>query len=542
MRWSERLIETLENGGRAALQAYLVRQRWFGAKGRKARSVRLLDHALIADRPYPTVLAVAGIDFDRGPSEAYLLLLAIRPGRPRPEKGPAFTILPERGEASPLLTLPSSDHQEMEVWDGTADPPACLALLEGIRAERAWRGMAGVFTCLRTSALEPLSTFPFRDVQRLGTEQSNTSIVYDWRAILKLIRRMAPGLNPDYEVLEFLTTRTEYAHVPRLLGHIRYEGPLDAREGHQGERQHRLSIAAVLQTFVPNEGDGWGYLLQHLRALLAASATRSLSLDTQEITLFLSTASGHILGLLRRLGEITAELHLALASDASHPSFCPEPITAADIAAWEAAMRTQAQAVLRTLKEAPELTREMAGINGDESTALIAAYLHKLKDLSLLLRAPVMKIRIHGDYHLGQILKTEDGFTILDFEGEPARPIEERRAKSVALKDVAGMLRSFDYAAQVALREGGSSEANHLGRTMMARWTELAGASFLSGYRETALAGNAPFLPDSATAIERLLQIFQLDKAVYELGYEFNNRPDWLRIPLEGLRRLASYE
>jgi len=297
---------------------------------------------------------------------------------------------------------------------------------------------------------EPLEALPEpAESQLLGVEQSNTSVRYG-ASVLKFIRRLQAGENPDFEIPLGLHARTAFRHVPKPLGRVLYREP-DAE-----------TTLAVLQAFVANQGDGWGWV--HAQAEVPEAA-------------------------LRQLGRRTAELHAALGA-----AFDAEPMDHADIARWRA--RALAEA------DAPELAPH---------AALLASWRERLRggDAGLESLVGQNKTRIHGDYHLGQVLRTEDDWVVMDFEGEPARPMEERRQKGSPLQDVAGMLRSFGYAA-AALRQ--------------VEWEAAARAAFLDGYGPIAAPG--------------ALRFFEIEKAVYELRYEINHRPEWVAIPLAGLQGL----
>jgi len=350
--------------------------------------------------------------------------------------------------------------------------------------------------------------------------------------ILKLIRKCDSGINPDREILEFLTTRTHYQSVPRLIGTIEYRESFDT----QGSSE-RVATVGLLQTFIPNDGDGWSAVLEHVKTLLQDSHRRDMGrridVDRRD---FIQQTSRHDIAAMRRLGTITAELHTALSSDSTDPAFRPERISPYDVSDWRAGMLSHIRAVfaqLRTLGRSRQADLQLAE---DELASLESGCERHLDALRLLLDDPVAKIRVHGDYHLGQVLKTGQDFIVLDFEGEPARRLDERRAKQCALKDVAGMLRSFSYAACAARRHTDAQAQGDEG--IIAIWEQAVSDAFWTGYTTTALPGRASFMPGTGGRAEQVLRVFELDKTIYEIGYELNNRPDWLDIPVQGLRRL----
>ncbi|HWP75119.1 MAG TPA: hypothetical protein VNU03_11410, partial [Methylomirabilota bacterium] len=314
--------------------------------------------------------------------------------------------------AAPASTMASLDGAV--VIDAHDDPRFARRVLAAIAAGLRLDGRAGRF------AFHPTPDFPFPPdpdalpARRHTGEQSNTSVILGSGLVLKTLRRPQPGLNPDLEITRFLTTRTPFRHVPRLAGWVEYE----SAEG--------LADLAVLQEFVANRGDGWKHVVTTLREGLAAGAGR--------------LASDPLIEDMRRLGAITGGLHAALASDGADPDFAPEPIGREDVARWAADIR-------RDVEAADVLAPADTSRDGVERT---------LASLEALVGT--VKIRSHGDYHLGQVLKTEDGFAVIDFEGEPARPLVERRARQSALRDVAGMLRSLDYAAHAVAFEVPAAE------------------------------------------------------------------------------------
>ena len=317
-------------------------------------------------------------------------------------------------------------------------------------------------------------------VRRLGGEQSNSSVALGEALVLKHFRKLAEGVNPEAEMTRFLTGHTSFRHTPRLAGHVEYR-----------DDAGRTTTLAVAQELVADARDGWQWVLEQLGepARVAAAAVA-----------------------LRRLGQRTGELHRALASDRSDPAFAPEPIAVTDIAAWTEGVAAQLVAARAAL--------------GREAISV---------DLAVVRRglAPMVgrqKIRHHGDFHLGQTLyrPAAGDWMIIDFEGEPLRPLEERRRKHVALRDVAGLLRSIDYAAASVPGAGSSLRA----------WEAEAGRAYLEGYR--AATETAPFLPESDEAVRDVVAVFELEKAAYEVVYEANNRPDWIGIPKRGLISAAS--
>lgn len=277
--------------------------------------------------------------------------------------------------------------------------------------------------------------------------------------------------------------------------------------------------------------------MEHVKTLLHDSRTQNMNRRTDvQLRELVQQSSQQDVTAMRRLGAITAELHVALSSDTTDPAFRPERISEGDLSVWRSDMAAQIGTVFGQLRGLPRDRQAHLQLTDDEIESLEFGCEKKLDGLRALLDDPATKIRVHGDYHLGQVLKKGEEFIILDFEGEPARRLEERRAKQCALKDVAGMLRSFNYAACVARREGkGDAQEDERTTTL---WERLVTEAFWSGYTAIARPGQVSFMPGTHADAQTVLRVFELDKTVYEIGYELNNRPDWLDIPLAGLRRI----
>jgi maltose alpha-D-glucosyltransferase/alpha-amylase len=312
---------------------------------------------------------------------------------------------------------------------------------------------------------------------------------------------------------------------------------------------------AVLQGFVPDQGDAWQYTQNSLESYFQyvfaqpsmqkpSLSQKNLLLLLKEIPLFARKAVGSYLLSSQLLGERTAELHLALASVPGEPDFAPEPFTFVYQMSLYQSMRGQAVRTLQLLREKlPALPEEVKGIArkvGDLEQAIIERY-------RLVQEKPVsaVRTRCHGDYHLGQVLWTGNDFVIIDFEGEPARPLSERRRKRSPLKDVAGMIRSFDYAVRRAVLRQASLAPRLENKIVLLRnwgeyWYRWVAATFLKAYLNK-IKGTR-LVPEDPEPLKILLDAFLLEKAIYEVGYELNNRPDWLDIPLQGVLQLMEVD
>ena len=372
-----------------------------------------------------------------------------------------------------------SDVGGVAVYDAFADPRAC-ELLGGLL--RAGAEVHGEHARVEFHWLQGVG--PPRagaDVRPIGAEQSNTSIVYDDALVLKAFRRVEAGDNPELEMLRFLSER-DFPHIAELGGWYQYEGELmDATFG-------------VVQRFVPNARDGWELALEELESDPERFVTR-----------------------LRDLGAVIGRMHTVLAADPADPAFAPEEPSDESLALLTA-----------TIDE--EIERLFVELPDTEDIAPIAGHAAEVRDRLQLLShvgARGKLIRTHGDLHLGQTMLGDEGWVVLDFEGEPARPLLERRRKRSALRDVAGMLRSFAYAASASELQRGHAAPEG--------WEERARESFLTGYLE---AVDSALMPPGEASTRTMLSIFELEKAVYELRYELNNRPDWVSIPVAGIARL----
>jgi predicted trehalose synthase len=370
---------------------------------------------------------------------------------------------------------------DREPRDALGDAGFCRALVALLAAGGAVAGDGGEIHGVPAAGLAerwPAGPPAALEVRRVGGEQSNTSVVLGETFMLKHFRKLAAGVNPEAEMARFLESTT-FRNVPRLAGHLEY------RDGRGG-----ATTLAVLQALIPDAVDGWRWTLDRLRDPGGAADT---------------------VAALRRLGTRTGELHRALASDARDPAFAPERVTAADVAAWAEAVAAQLVAARAALGDAAVTV---------EPAAVRAGLGHLLGR---------QKIRHHGDFHLGQTLyrPAAADWTVIDFEGEPLRPLEERRRKHAAPRDVAGLLRSIDYAAVSARPDRPLHE-----------WERDATRAFLDGYR--AATGAAEFLPSSDEAFRDVVAVFELEKAAYEIVYEANNRPDWIAIPRRGLAVAAA--
>jgi trehalose synthase-fused probable maltokinase len=432
-----------------SLIEYVTQQRWYGAKSRAVAHSQVLDSVVLRTTDPQFALALVEMRYDTGAHDIYQLLYALR-------------------------------GDELQI-DGLEDPQLARELVSAMRSGLTLQGAEGITEFAPIEGLAGLGR-ELLEVRPVGTEQSNTSVVFDEELILKVFRRLEPGINPELEMLRFLTEHG-FANIAPLGGWYAYSGgPLGATLG-------------ILQQYVQGGIDGWELALDEIGDNPDAFLER-----------------------LRRLGEVTGEMHSALASDPNDPAFAPESPSVEALGLLTATVDEEIERVFVEIPEDDERLEPIAG-RGEEVREQLRMLTHA--------GSSGMTIRTHGDYHLGQTLWAQDDWVIIDFEGEPARSLTDRRRKRSPLRDVAGMQRSFAYAATAADLLRGTPAPDG--------WEEQARGQFLDGY----LAAVEPaLLPPGQAAIERLLAVFELEKAVYELRYELDNRPDWVGIPVAGILRL----
>jgi maltokinase len=427
---------------------FVTGQRWYGSKTRMPTHATVIDEAGLREADPTLRLQLVALGFDTGTHDIYQLLT---------------------NDSLDALSDPRQIRELVHMIRGGVT----VAAGEGQVEFRSVEGFAALGTELT-------------DARLIATEQTNTSIVFDEELILKVFRRLEPGVNPELEMLRFLTDRG-FPNVAQLGGWYAYVGaPMDATLG-------------VLQRYVRDALDGW-----------------ELALDELE------QAPDRFLARLRRLGAVTGTMHTLLGSDATDPTFAPEEPSQEALAILTATVDEEIQ---RIFLELPDDAPALEPIRGRAEEVR-----ERLGQLSHVAGFGKV-IRTHGDYHLGQTLLAEDDWVILDFEGEPARSLPERRRKRAPLRDVAGMLRSFAYAVAAAEQLRGARVPGD--------WELRARDEFRAGYDETI---DPALLPAGQAAVDRLLTIFELEKAVYELRYELNNRPEWIGIPVAAIARLLEDE
>ncbi len=525
------------------LPAYLRQRRWFGGKARRIKGVSVVEAVPVppagrSDADPMAFWTQLRVEYTEGDPETYALPLAVATmGRGRELA---------RYHPGAVVALLRTSEGDRALIDAVWEPEFGRAVLAAIQRRRRSRGTGGTLASTAEPSFDDLRAAVRESPPAvvLSAEQSNTSLVFGDRLILKLFRRPEGGVNPDLEIGRFLT-RSGFAHVPPVAGAVEF------RRG----RSEPMTMA-ILQGFVPNEGDAWQFTLdalgtfferaaswreggaatgsgdipQELERLLPGRPT-VLEMAGAEPPELARETIGPYLDAARILGRRTADMHLAMASNGEDRAFAPEPFTTLSRRALYQSLRTMAMRTFRLVKR--------AGVQNPVVTQVLEYEGEVLARYEELLRTRIdaARIRIHGDYHLGQLLWTGKDFVIIDFEGEPAVPLGERRIKRTPFTDVAAMIRSFHYAAHTVLAQ----ETEALTRAGDPReldpwaefWYRWVSAAFLRAYLET--AAGAPFVPAQPAQCDLLLQICLLNKAVYELRYEASMRPDWIRIPARGI-------
>jgi trehalose synthase-fused probable maltokinase len=514
----------------ARLPEFLAKQRWFGGKARPILSTEIADIVPMRREEWEVLLLIVTVHYADSGDESYAI--------PVLWAEQADSAL---HDGSILLGIRNNETGTASAFANAAQNPNFHVLLfEAIERELVFRGEKGELRGFRGKEFARLhSPSPANGVttRLLSGEQSNTSIIYGERFILKFFRRIEEGINPELEIGAFLTDKAHFPQVPQLAGHLTYR-----------DAKGRIITQGILQAFVPNRGDAWRHIVKSVAAFYELVARQKLenhnsalphtaATNCDEIPEFARATLEPDLSAAALLGKRTAGLHRALASETTDPAFAPEPFTMEFQQDFLESLLELTSVTLNLLRakrnqlpvewqaKADELAQREKGIS-DHFKAILGTPIH------------AARTRIHGDYHLGQVLYTGSDFVIIDFEGEPARPLSERRTKRSPLQDVAGMMRSFHYAAFAPLwRAVGNHPASADDLKRLTPWAEAWSTwtrkRFLTEYFTT--AGRADYLPGGREHTDKLLRLHLLEKAIYELSYELNNRPTWVGIPMEGI-------
>ncbi|HTZ79701.1 MAG TPA: maltose alpha-D-glucosyltransferase [Stellaceae bacterium] len=497
------------------LPVYLPARRWFGHKSSRGIQMELQQ---------APALSLGGRDW------CWAFVEAKTPGGVGTYSVPLVDAWSTGGgPTTATLAKLRKGAQEGYLNDALQDEHFVRGVVEAVRAGTEIDVKTGTLRFRPTSAfaqIAPTETLPIR----VGAqEQSNTTAIVEDTVVIKFYRRVAPGPHPEIEMGTFLTEEAHFANTPAVLGSVH----LAAASGTE-------TALAVLHAFVRHQGDGWSYTLGYLDRFLQETRIGAASTPPAP-TASEPPGEPDVHAVYRALAETlalrTAELHRALYVERGDPNFVAEPMTAEAVTRWGNSVRDVAAAGIGTLMRASaRLAEDAAAIAAElaDRKAVVAAHIGALAHTA----APILASRHHGDYHLGQVLVVKNDFFIVDFEGPPQVPLAERRAKQSILRDVAGMLRSFDYAAWSALDRATASQPdrrNELQQAALA-WRDDASQSFLAAY--TAAMGGCPLWPQDAETARRLLSLCLIEKAFMELAYELANRPAWVLVPLKGLQAL----
>jgi len=493
---------------RDVLPAFLASRRWYAERG-----------------SWPTTHILGALPLGAADAELGMVLLEAKGRRETANYLLPLTIKwtrfdPEQQNPNALAAVRRGP-REGSLLDAMADARFATLLLENLRVARRIEADHRRLEFSPTGRFPDEGTLAVQDVHAVDTEQSNTTVLVGADYVIKLFRRLEPGLNPEIEVGRFLTETVSFPHIPPLLGSVEIE--------QDGAR----SAVAVVHGFVQNQGDAWTVTNAYLDRFV------------EEQRLLTAEAAGHsdeeaaYLRRMEQVGRRVAELQIALASRDDIVDFAPAPIAAEDVRSWTEELLRRAR---RTFEDLARRRSEFSEHDRQLVDALLAcreALPTRLREL-LPENVAAMKIRHHGDFHLGQMLIVKDDVAIIDFEGEPRRSIEDRRRKAPAARDVAGLMRSIDYSATAALERALKSAPDEHGKLARALegWREHSAAAFIAAYRSTLT--DARLWPQSVEAADSLLDFFLLEKAFYEIEYELAHRPDWLRVPLAGTWRILS--
>jgi maltose alpha-D-glucosyltransferase/alpha-amylase len=555
----------LEGGMRERLEKevlpeYVKRCRWFRGKGKMIQEINIVEHLPLLNDSTVSYLLFLKVKYVEGTQDIYLLPASFELTKKTEEPSEEMVVeglrvrldyewltiksklIMEEFPQSVIARLYAGGDEGI-LYDGAYDSKLRESLLTLIARRRKIRGRRGeligqqgrMFRRLLHNKEIPLNS------QTLKVEQTNTSIRYEDRFYFKLFRNPKEGINPDQEIVHFLTEKTDFQNIPPFVGSIEYQRP----------GSESLAVG-LLQGFIPNQGDAWTYTLDAVRRYFEKVLSKAEKIpevlkapasffDTDLTRLpptLLECIEGHYLEMNALLGKRTAEMHLALSSVTEEPDFAPEPFSMLYQRSVFQSMRTLLNRVLQDLKHnmrrlAEPLQQEASLVIQSEQKIINSFRKFASRKFS------AMRIRIHGDYHLGQVLYTGKDFIMIDFEGEPARELSERRLKHSPFKDVAGMMRSFHYAVHTALLKEASVRPKDtpLLQPWANLWYHYVSGIFLTSYLGT--VKGLPLVPSDGEEVEVMLKAYLLEKAIYELGYELSSRPDWVMIPFRGIRDLV---
>jgi maltose alpha-D-glucosyltransferase/alpha-amylase len=511
---------------------YMMKLRWFGGKGRVVENIKIINYAKLPLEDNSVYLLLIEVTYESGLPETYQLPIAFA-------KDALAAKLEEFCPKSVIAKLKVNDALGI-LYDAVYGLDFQMAIINNM----AHRDTVNFVRFMGNDALtKHVQSQEKIKPKVLSGEQSNTSIIYDNKFFLKLFRKVDPSINPDVEISHYLSEHANFEHIPKFVGTIEWKSNMGTM------------VLAMMQEVVESSSDAWTYMLDRLDAFNEkVISTPDIQLEEGvRGTLFTPVEyddipqqmkeliGGDAAELTHLLGIRTGEMHKSLSAGKGLADFRPEDYSLhyqrSLFAGLQSLVRSTFQNQMRNMRKLSDQTRKEA----EEVLAMKDEILAKLKNIYKN-KIDVSKIRIHGDYHLGQVLFTGKDFVITDFEGEPARTYSERRLKRCALRDVAGMIRSFHYAAYGSLFLDNQIRQEDFGKLMpfVEQWYHYMSGIFMNAYLESVEGTN--LIPDNKQDLETLMTTFLLEKAIYELNYELNNRPDWLIIPLRGIKALMKKE
>jgi maltose alpha-D-glucosyltransferase / alpha-amylase len=504
---------------REVLPNHIHNSRWFGSKAKTFRNLKVVEQLAFSSDADGARLWFVEVNYLDAPTETYAIPVKIASAEMAhsiTQNAPHAVVAHFAGSNGAILCD--------AIWDATFRSQ----LFDTIVRHRTLRAQAGQFVGMATADLGSQELDFSGNSEVLSAEQSNSSMLFDNRFFLKLYRKLEDGVNPDVEITRFLTEQTGFPNVPAFIGALEYR-----------RSKVEPTVVCLLQEAVTNEGDVWTLTVDALGRYYERVLERKADLQNETApagALLEELVGGVYPEKVKLLAQRTGELHLALASRTDNPAFAPEPFNSMAQRSVYQSMRTSLRRAFTSLgKKLLDVPAKFR----DEAREVLAAEKEILVREKRLLdrRTNAAKIRIHGDYHLGQLVYTGKDFVILDFEGEPARPLSDRKMKRSALRDVAGMMRSFQYAAYAALWQPAMRKEDV---PFLERWADLwyrqTSSLFLQSYLNA--TSSAGFIPKNSEDLQIMLEAYLLDKAVYEIGYELNNRPGWVVIPIRGIKHI----
>lgn len=521
------------------LPQYLKKCRWFGGKARIIQKIEVSDYVPVPVEDEPAALLIFEVTYNEGLPEIYQLSLSFASDQ---KEEALRTHCPQSIVAR--ATLNGVSGVLFDSVYSEAFRHALFSAMAGNERVTLHKNTELVYQTVRDIEAEPREGKKYIHSRILSAEQSNTSITFDDRYFFKVYRKLDRAVNPDLEITRFLTEKTSFSHVPAYIGDVELQAP-----GKTG------IVLGMMQELVPNQGDAWSYIGESVKRYLervsakGKVAEKHVPLGTMANPAPFTTLPEDMQNLLgggyvermHLLGTRTAEMHLALASNFEDKDFAPEDYSLhyqrSLFSSLKSLVRSNFDLLQKRLPNLPEHVQREA----EEVLAMREEILERFKKI-FEHKIDTLKVRTHGDYHLGQVLFTGKDFVILDFEGEPARAYSERRLKRSPLRDVAGMIRSFHYAVYNALIQDAylTEENNPTMEYWAEQWYHYVRGFYMEAYLET-MEGKK-VLPDNVRDFNVMMETFLLEKAIYELGYELNNRPDWVLIPLRGIKSIMNAE